>query len=351
MNELDEALRRIHDCSFEYGGGRTNRAATVVGALDALGHKALIEAFLDVYLPRLDMLEMGTEIPTSDQAAAMGSAPAEDWLKTLEVDLGSLAWSDLLRQRLPELIKGALAAGLSAPSRLSQAVRNLCEEDSSERRSELVFSLAYWSSNHSVLPASAGRRAEKGWTPSRVLASLEEEHAPLPVSENLTDALKQLEESTVYCESLERADLETIDHSGFISELCAEAAGHYLQHPDHGVAYAHGMIAASGFRHLFPYLDSAQTTSALGSALQCVSAVHALYGHTAKKSDRDGEVDRLAESWDEMRYRAACSLAEDVIELTEVCWREDTIRPDDRFRLAAADAILTLGFSRGGRGG
>ena len=60
---------------------------------------------------------------------------------------------------------------------------------------------------------------------------------------------------------------------------------------------------------------------------------------------------KLSESWDEMRYRAACSAQEHVIRLAEVCWREDQICSEDVFRWVAADAILELGFSHGGRGG
>lgn len=351
VNELDQALSRIHECGFEYGAGETNHASMVVGALDALGHKALIEAFLDAYLPRLVLLEAGTAIPPEAQSDALGSARAEDWLKTFEIESASLGWSDLLRRRLPGLLSGALADGMHAPDRLSRAVRNLEEADSPERRSELIFSLSYWASRYVALPVQAGARAEKGCSPARILAELDENPSSIQGFETLSDGLARLKEALSYRACLERADLDGRGTSEFLSHLCAEAAGQYLRHPQNRLPYLQGMIGASGFRSLLSYLDAEHTKPALGAALHCVAAVHSLYGHAVETSTPNPEAIKLAESWDEMRYRASCSLAEHVIELTEACWREDRIRPDDRFRMAAADAILELGFSHGGRGG
>jgi hypothetical protein len=58
----------------------------------------------------------------------------------------------------------------------------------------------------------------------------------------------------------------------------------------------------------------------------------------------------VAECPDEIRYRAACSVEEHSIKLTEACLREDEIRPDERLRQAAADAALEIGSSHAARG-
>ena len=351
MDELDQALSRIHFCSFEYGAGQTSHAAMVVGALEALGHKSLIEAFLDVYLPRLGLLEEGRPIPPESRGAALGSASGEDWLRTLEIDSGSGDWRNLLREQLPILVAGGFGAGIYGSNRTSWAIRNLELGDSAERRAELLFALSCWASRYSPLPVRAGEHGERGWTPDRILAELEV--APSSVDEfgNLSAALESLSDSLSYQALLAQADLDTREPPDFLSDLCVEAAGLYLGHPEHRLSYLYGLVGASGFRSLLPYLDAGDTKRALGAALHCVAGPHHLCHGSGRMETPSQEARSLAESWDEMRYRAACSLSEDVVELTEVCFREDQIHPDSRFRLAAADAILELGFSRGGRGG
>ncbi len=331
--------------------GETSHAAMMVGALEALGHKSLIEAFLDVYLPRLGLLGDGELIPSEARSTALGSARGEDWLRTLEVESGSAGWRDLLHEQLPVLVEGAFGAGLYGSHRASWAVRNLELEDSAERRTELLFALSYWASRHVPVPVRAGLEPERGWTPNRILAEFDGTPASAGGFENQADAWASLSDSTLYQDSLKRADLDARDPSDFLSELCAEAAGLYLANPEHRLVHAHGLIGASGFRYLIPHLDSQGTKSALGAALHSVAAPHSLYGGSGRRVSPAPEAQPLSESWDEMRYRAACSLSEPVTELTEVCWREDRIHPDPRFRLAAADAILELGFSHGGRGG
>lgn len=351
MNELDQALTRTHPYSFEYGTGLTSHASMVAGALDALGHSALIEAFLDVYLPRLELLGEGREIPRDGQSRALGSGRGEDWLRTLAVELESVSWRDLLRSRLPQLLPGALGASMHGLDRLAHAVRSLEKEDSAERRTELLFGLAYWASRYTELPADAGLRAEKGRGPAVVLRELD----PVPLQssqlETISEAMGCLAKELGYCASLERADLDSGSASEFLSGLYAEASGQYLGHPRARLPYLHGIVGASAFRDLIPYLEADQVPLGLGAALQCVTSIHSLYGQAEEEFSPDSEMQRLSGSWDEMRYRAACSVEEHVIELTEICWREDQIRPDERFRMAAADAILELGFSRGGRGG
>ena len=351
MNELDQALTRIHSYSFEYGTGLTSHASMVAGALEALGHSALIEAFLDVYLPRLELLGEGREIPREGQSRAFGSGEGEDWLRTFAVELESVNWRDLLRSRLPELLSGALGAAMHGPDRLAHAVRSLEREDSIERRTELLFGLAYWASRYTELSAEAGLRADKGRGPAIVLRELD----PVPLEssqlETISEAMGYLDKEAGYCASLERADLDSGSASEFLSGLCAEASGQYLRHPQARLPYLHGIVGASAFRCLIPYLKADQARLGLGAALQCVTSIHSLYGQPEEAFSPKPEMQRLSGSWDEMRYRAACSVEEHVIELTEVCWREDQICPDERFRMAAADAILELDFSRGGRGG
>ena len=60
----------------------------------------------------------------------------------------------------------------------------------------------------------------------------------------------------------------------------------------------------------------------------------------------DEEILRTAESWDEIRYHAACSAQEHAIEMAETCLRADRQGPDPIYRIAAADATIRLEGSR-----
>ena len=87
--------------------------------------------------------------------------------------------------------------------------------------------------------------------------------------------------------------------------------------------------------------------------LQSVAALHAVYGENGEKGGNldveetiDAEVRQTSENWDEIRYRAACSIQEHAIKMTEACFRADQLDPDPIYRIAAADAALRLDGTR-----
>ena len=351
MNEFNRALLRIHDLDFEYGHGLTNHAPMAVEALHVLGHDALIDAFLDAYLPRLRLIGEGSLIPLKEQASALGCRSPEDWLETLCAESEHTNWKDLLRRHLPRLMPGAFAAAMHGPIRLAHAVRALEEEESSERQRELTSGLAYWAACFHALPGRVGCEPEAGRGPARVLEELEAIPRKQGHTGLISEAARRVEGHPGFLSAMTRADLESELPANFLSDLAGEAAGLYLRNPDNRIAYLHGVTGVSALRLLVPYLEEGFIKESLGVALECVATLHAVYGDSTPSVAPGPELLRLAESWDEMRYRAACSLEEHVIKLTEACWREDRIRRDDRFRMAAADVILALGpSSRTARG-
>jgi hypothetical protein len=168
-----------------------------------------------------------------------------------------------------------------------------------------------------------------------------------------SEAVLLLEGEPAFANAIAALDLAALDLDAFVSELCVMAAELYLAHPDWRIAYAHCVTAPSALRLLAPYLDGDGRRQAAGYALQTVAALHATHGRAGAL---DGppqigeEVRRVAESRDETRYRAACSVEEHSIKLTEACLREDEIAPDERLRLCAADAALEIGASHAARG-
>ena len=92
-----------------------------------------------------------------------------------------------------------------------------------------------------------------------------------------------------------------------------------------------------------PYLETGDPL-ALVNALSRRIESHPVTAVASRNAEgvEDLEVERCAESLDEVRYRAACSLQEHAIPFAAACLREDAIAPNPRLRLAAADAALRL---------
>lgn len=354
MSELDDALERFHLGALEYAGGFSNHGPMVAEALQALGHASLIPAWVDVYAARLPAREQGVAIAVDAHEAALGGGRDGDWIATFEAELAAADWSDVLSSWLPRLAPGLFAAAGHGALRTAHAVRSLEREETPVRRRELAVGLGYWASRYQALPGRPGARAEAGCGPADVLREI-----PMldPSSRRpgfITDAVLALDAMPAFAQTIERFDPEAMPASAALSEICATVAGHYLDHPEARIAYAHSVTVPSALRLLGSYLDPDSLEVALGYALQAAAALHATNGHARVHDgapDVQAELEALAGRADEIRYRAACSLEEHAIKLTEACLREDAIRPDARLQLAAADAATEMGVSRGGRGG
>ena len=132
----------------------------------------------------------------------------------------------------------------------------------------------------------------------------------------------------------------------FLTQTCRAAARLYLSRPEARLAYVHAVTIPSAMRWLARRLPADAARAGAAYAFQAVAALHALYGGAPIASAVDDEVRQTAVTWDEIRYRAACSIEEHAIKFAEACWREDRDGPDPVYRLAAAEAALHLDGSR-----
>jgi hypothetical protein len=258
-------------------------------------------------------------------------------------------WRELLRESLPRLVPGLAAGATHGLLRTAHAVRALEAEETQARRRELAFGLAYWAGRYEILPGRPGAKPVKGMGPARLLARI----APLPLEKRagdlLSQAMRRLADDASFVVTLESADLSGAEPGPFLSELCAAAAGLYLDNLHARIAYVHAVTGPSALRLVAPYLEPEDMQRALGVALQVAAGIHAVSaripgeaGQEAAIENPDIEIEKVAESRDEIRYRAACSLQEHAIKFSEACLREDAIAPDPRLRLAAAEAAVRL---------
>lgn len=352
MSELDLALPRFQAGLLEYGGGLANHGPMAAEALEVLGHEALVPAFVDVYAPRLGVIEVGTSIDAAGQGDALGSGRDADWVATFLAAFDRSTWRDVLEAWLPTLLPGLFAAATHGALRTAHAVRAVHAHETEPRIREIAYGLAYWASHYQELPGAPASAPVPGMGPAALLNSLE----PLPQEDRrygfFDAAVVPLDDSAAFKTAVARLDVESDEPSMLISEICATAAGFYLAHPEFRIAYAHCVTGPSAVRLLADHLEPERVRAGIGYAVQVVAALHSVHvlRSTEEATQPDAETRRLAGDADEMRYRAACSAEEHSIKLCEACLREDAVRPDPRLRLAGADAAISIGRSAGSRG-
>ncbi|MBK7951219.1 MAG: DUF4243 domain-containing protein [Deltaproteobacteria bacterium] len=365
MSNFDEALERFHLVDLEYGGGLANHGPMAAQALVDLGHQALIPAFVDRYAPRLPPAGPGRVLAPTEQGAARGDfARAADWVATFEARLEQADWRACVREVVPSLLPGLFAAAGHGLLRTVHAMRALEREDSPLSRRELARGLAYWVVRDRPLPGVPGARAGAGASTSAAgsaaaacgseLADGLARASVVPVGpergESFVEAVGRLEAFAPYRALVETTRLPAEDEiDEALAALVRASARLYLDHPEARIAYAHAITIPAAVRWLARFLMPADARAGAGFAFQAAVALHALYGGTPRASGVDDEVAKTAESWDEIRYRAACSIEEHAIKVACACWlevRDAKEAADPVLALAASDAALRIDGSR-----
>jgi len=376
MSELDEALERFAQVDFEYGGGLSSHGPMAAEALATLGHAALIPAFVDRYVPRLPPAPpRGRSLSPAERVAARGDdGRAADWLASFEADLAARPAGDVVREAVPPLLPGLFGAAGHGLLRTMHALRSLEREDVPLRRGELARGLAYWSARVQTLPGTPGTASgEAAPAPAPPVASSSAFDARLEAAfdacptlawnpsapESFVAAARRLDALPEFRAAVDSVPLPAADVASgggdpldgvdaFLAALCRASARRYRAHPDARIAYAHAVTVPAAMRWLASRLPPEAARAGAGYALQAALAFHAIAGGSPRSAGVDPEVEQTARSWDEIRYRAACSLDEHAIKLALACWLEDRNRPDPDLRLAAADAALRIDGGRGG---
>jgi len=347
VSNFDEALERFHLGELEYSGGLANHGPMGAEALERLGHQALIPAFLGLYAARVPVAKAGKVMNESEEAVALGEmSRAADWVATYEGRLEQGDWRSVVETFVPTLIPGLFAGAGHGFLRVAHAVRSLELEDSRLRRNELARGLAYWSARFQSLPGQLGA----GTSPT-CEAPDQMDSWPLVNEADARqgfffESVRRLDRFPAFSEAIEDlASPRIAELDEFLSRLCRVAASLYLGHPSLRIAYVHALTIPSATRLVAPYLSDLDACR-LGSAVfQSTAAMHSIFGSRGGEAVTDApdeEVERVAKSWDEIRYHAACSLQEHSIKMVEACFREDQIREDPVFRRAAADAALKI---------
>ncbi len=345
LSNYDDALERFHRVDLEYADGLANHGPMGAEALESLGHQALIPAFVDLYSPRLLMLEVGRPLGDAEAHASLGDVSRRgDWVATYEARLAGGDWRAVVASEVPPLLPGLFAGAGHGLLRVGHAVRGLEREDSVLRRHELARGLAHWAARYQTLPGLPGRG--RFASPVELRTALAD--WPLVGEAELRKglllhAVARLEGFRAFAKVVEEVPLPTADSLDvYLGEICRAAAGLYLAQPQARIAYLHALTIPSALRFLVPHLSAQDACRGAVHALQAFGALHSIYGESQATPELDEEVVRVSQDWDEIRYHAARSIQEHSIKMTEACWREDRNAPDPVFRRAAADAALKI---------
>jgi hypothetical protein len=201
---------------------------------------------------------------------------------------------------------------------------------------ELAHGLAYWAGTYTELPRNPDHHG--GCSVHDALQDLPRipSNGPAGPGEG-TRALAELPNFASAIESV--PEVTAIGHA--ISDHTALFARLLLSHPEvFPVPLVHCITAPAAMRTLLSFFDKDFGAWAYGRLWQVSSGIVSLF---AQRRDSGSELDpNLSEpklARDELKRRAVEHRDEHVIKLTEACLREDDLRPDPVYRIAA-EAVL-----------
>lgn len=341
FDELDDALLRFHSLAPEWGGGFSTHGPMACEALGALGHPALIPAMADRYAPRVPPLEEGDVLPERVRGEALGDPErVSDWIATFRMSLASAPWEEVLGEALDRLADGVFAAAGHGLLRTAHAVRALQELDGPIRRGELAHGLGYWSANFERLPGAPGSVGS---------SSFAEALALLPTASHFdsqrafTAAAAGLDDNRDYLRAVAAARFRDRGWEEDSHEICAAVLPFYRRSKEARIAATHAITVPAALQLIAPVPDASVRGRLLRSAWQTCVALVSLIPDDGLGGELGDEAHELADNPAELRYRAACSLEEHAIKLTEACLRQAERGASDAFRQVAADAAIHLG--------
>ena len=339
---LDRALSQLAATDFEYATesfeGLTNHGPMAAEALAALGHADRIDSFLQGYSPQLRTMPAAVAAPR--RPVPLGEPDRVlDWLAHYDRELtGTQDWAAVLREALPALVPGLAAAAFHGLLRTAHAVRALETLDSPVRRHELAQGLAYWASQHHLLPGTP--EAQPTTAAVRALDTV----ALVPADERITDGLiverfAVLEHRAAFLAAVEGIALPE-QLPALLSKLVARAARLIMvAAPGPAFVYLHTLTGTAGLRRLLPYLEPDRQRAAAGHLAQALMAVHATHGEPDSLARADALEGHSAPSPKQLAERASRSRDEHTVKLVEAALSEYAQTPAPELLWVAADRL------------
>ncbi len=337
---LDEALARLSSTGPEFAGRLSNHGPMACEALLRLGRADAINHWLDAYVPRLEEAPgPGRPLAPQEWQGALGAAHRyPDWQALFELELSERPWTALVADWVPRLVPGSVAAGTHGLIRTAHATRAMAQAETLERRRELATGLAYWASQYQALegtPAPSGAfMADQAL--DKIPALPFNEREPGLISDQVVRA-SRLEGFGASVDAL----VPPASVDGALSELTSAMAGWYLANCEHDpIAFVHGVTAPGALRLLLPYLPARAAQAAFAYVWQACAAIRSAFSVERPSPGARTEPPSI----EELAADAVETGGAHAIKMTEACLRENSLRADSSYLLAAADAGRRLAW-------
>ena len=339
---IDAALDVLRHTGPDLVGGNSNHAPMVVEALFALGRPDAVMPWIEGYQSRLQEPPPPCgPIARENWREYLGDRNyIADWVAFFERELDAAPWPEVLREWLPRLVPGLMAAAAHGLIRTAHAVRSLTTGETPQRRHELANALGYWAARYQQLPGSP-TGSLSGYSPKEAVQRVERIHGPgFEARGAIVQQVLGLNDEPSFDGAIDLVDTSG-DLSAFISELTETFAGIYLSNPSGVIAFVHSVTAPSALRLLAPYLDEADARLASRYAWQACAAIYAWYATTPPPSASDFAAP--AEASDALIDQAIAAGGAHTIKFTEACLREYALNPQPVYLAAIRDAIERVG--------
>lgn len=337
---LDDALERLSDYSFTDGPGLAAHGTMGAEALSAAGHDDHVANWVEGYKTRHEPIAAPTPIdrldpddPTSWQEALGDPSRVSDWRDMFSQQLEDQPWPEVVSSWGPRLLPGYGGAFTHGLIRTAHAVRGLeaGPAPSELRIDELAKGLAYWAGTYKALPGRPSLHGSRSL--DEALAGIPRPgRAWTPIEAGTFARIHELDGFTEAVEAL--APPPSIDDA--LSDLTATFARMMLANPDvHPFGLVHALTPVAGARTLLPYLPTVSIEQMYAQLWHVDAAITAGFVPSTT-----GELTRALEQGappapDELAARAAEHGDPHVVKFTEACTRENALRPDPTYLLAA----------------
>jgi hypothetical protein len=337
---LDDALDRLSGYSFADGPGMAAHGTMGAEALSAAGHDHAVANWVEGYKTRHEPIpappltdRLDPADPTSWQEALGDPSRLSDWHDLFSRQLEDQRWQEVVSSWGPRLLPGYGGAFTHGLIRTAHAVRGLesGRAPSSLRIDELAKGLAYWAGTYKALPGRPSLQG--GRSLGEALAGIPRpEQAWTPIEAGMFARIHELDGFTEAVEAL--GPPPSIDDA--LSDLTATFARMMLANPDvHPFGLVHALTPVAGARTLLPYLPTVSIEQLYAQLWHVDAAITASFvPSTSDDLTRALEQDAPPPP-DELAGRAAEHGDPHVVKFTEACTREDALRPDPNYLLAA----------------
>ena len=339
---IDEALEMLHHTGPDLRGGNSNHAPMVAETLLTLGRPDAVIPWIEGYQSRFqDHPPLRHPISPTDWREALGDDQrSADWVAFFDRALAEAPWQSVLRDWVPPLVPGLMAAATHGLIRTGHAVRSLAVRVTPPRLHELAEGLGNWAATYQGLPGKPSGDQHR-YPPAEAVRQVKRVHGPdFDPRGSIVQQIKGLDEVPEFGDVVTLVDTSG-DLSRFISELTATFAGIYLANPTGLIAFVHAVTAPSALRLIVPYLAEADARLAARYAWQACAGIYAWYATTPAPAP--GTFTPPTEDIETLIDRAVAARGAHSIKFTEACLREYALNPQPVYLIAARDVATRVG--------